>query len=129
MADSEGKILIVEDDPRVASLLQRQLEQAGYESVLAGTGVAALQVAETIPLALVILDVKLPEMSGFEVCRRLRQLYHPWALPVLMLTGLVQPLDQLRGFAHGADAYVTKPYTWDALRSTIEHLLGHEAVS
>lgn len=129
MAPNEGTMLIVEDDAPVARLLQRQLEEAGYETAVAGLGSVALQLAETTPLTLVILDVQLPDMSGYEVCRQLRRLYHPWALPVLMLTGMTRPVDQLRGFAHGADAYVTKPYTWDALHAMIEQLLGHQAVS
>lgn len=129
MTPHEGTILIVEDDAPLARLLQRQLEEAGYKAAVAGSGSMALQLAQATPLALVILDVQLPDMTGYQVCRQLRGLYHPWVLPVLMATGMTRPVDQLRGFAHGADAYVTKPYTWDALHGIIEQLLGHQAVS
>jgi len=90
-------------------------------------GAAALSFAADHPLDLVILDLKLPDINGYEVAKELRKLYHPWVLPLIMLTGMDRPADQLRGFANGADAYLTKPYEPDELMRTIALLLGEGA--
>ena len=63
-------------------------------------------------------------MSGYEVCLELRRLYHPWILPVVMLTALNQPKNKLLGFSHGAEAYLTKPVPTSELLSTIEAMLS-----
>jgi len=116
--------LIVEDDPKQAKLLRTRLASAGYEVREEGSGSRALSsVADEQP-DLVILDLGLPDMNGYEVCRKLRQDLHPWTMPILMLTGWDKPVDQLRGFAHGADAYITKPYDAPELLKTIAFLLG-----
>src|SRR6185503_16185639 len=103
------QILVVEDDPRLVTLLTRLLGEAGYEVISAGSGSDALARITEQPPALVILDLRLPDIDGFEVCRKVRQTFKPWTLPILMLTGLQLPVDRLRGYAHGADAYLTKP--------------------
>jgi len=117
------QILIVEDDTDVTFMLKTRLESAGYHVRTAPSGKAALSFAAEEPLELVILDLGLPDISGYEVCRQLRQLTSPWQVPVLMLTGMNQPVDQLRGFAFGADAYLTKPFDSDELLKTIDLLL------
>ena len=117
-------ILIVEDDPAVARLLGGHLSQVGYDTQTEAYGRMALNRAVTRHPDLVILDIRLPDMSGYEVCRELRNLFPYWRIPVLMLTGLSQPADQLRGFAHGADAYLTKPCPIPELLQTIGLLLG-----
>lgn len=121
---SRKRILIVEDDQPLAELLALQLEEEGFDAHWESRGKAALKFASDHQLDLVILDLRLPDMSGYEVAKQLRQLYHPWILPLLMLTGMDKPVDQLRGFAHGADAYLTKPYNSDELMKTISLLLG-----
>ncbi len=118
------QILIVEDNPGVATVLKQQLEYVGYATRVAACGRDALCDAAEHRVDLVILDVKLPDISGFEVSRELRKLYHRWDVPILMLTALAQPIDELRGFAHGADAYLTKPYEATELLQTIALLLG-----
>lgn len=123
-ATSRKRILIVEDDQPLAELLALQLEEEGFEPHCESRGKAALRYASENQLDLVILDLRLPDMSGYEVAKQLRQLYHPWILPLLMLTGMDKPVDQLRGFAHGADAYLTKPYDPEELMKTISLLLG-----
>ena len=120
-------ILVVEDEPHVAKMIARRLELSGYEVHIEGTGQGALvYLAEHQP-DLVTLDLRLPDLSGLEVCKHLRQHYGSWAMPVLMLTALDQPIDQLRGFAHGADAYLTKPFESDELVETVALLLGETA--
>ena len=121
------RIMIVEDDEPLAHLIKMSLEAEGFEVEVQTDGVPALRYAADHPLDLVILDLKLPDISGFDVAKQLRRLYHPWVLPLLMLTGLDKPADQLRGFAHGADAYLTKPYEPDELLKTINLLLGETA--
>lgn len=121
------QILIVEDEEALARMIGWQLEAAGYEVELATNGTAALQYASAYRPDVVILDLRLPDIHGYEVCQQLRKLYHPWVVPILMLTALNQPIDQLRGFAHGADAYLTKPCEMSELLKTINLLLG-EAV-
>ena len=125
MQETERRqILIVEDHPGVATVLKQQLEYVGYATHIATCGQEALRYAAEHRADLVILDVKLPDISGFEVSRELRKRYHRWDVPILMLTALAQPMDELRGFAHGADAYLTKPYESTELLQTIALLLG-----
>lgn len=118
------QILIVDDETEVSGLLKTRFESLGYTIRTAATGQAALDcVKQEIP-DLVILDLKLPDISGYEVCRRLREFSKPWQIPVLMLTGLCQPADELRGYAFGADAYLTKPFESDRLLKVVEELLN-----
>ncbi len=118
-----GRILVVEDDEAVSQPLKTRLETAGFKVHTEGSGKAGLTYAKRCEPELVILDLKLPDMSGYEVCGRLRRLYSHWIVPVLMLTGMDQPIDQLRGFAFGADAYLTKPYDPVELLKTVSLLL------
>ncbi len=121
----QARILIVEDEEALARLVANHLRRAGYEVRIKGEGKeGCLCVAEHWP-DLVILDVMLPDMSGLEVCLEIRRLSHPWPIPVLMLTALDTATDQLRGFGHGADAYLTKPASTGELLRTVAELLSH----
>jgi len=124
-AGVKSRILIVEDDTALARLLQGHLERAGYEVRAAHTGKDALVLAAEHNTDLVVLDVMLPDMSGYDICVELRRVYHPWILPVVMLTALNKPKDKLLGFGHGADAYLTKPVAISELLSTIQSMLLH----
>ncbi len=117
------RLLVVEDDEPLAHLLKLQLELEGFEVHTETRGKSAVNYATNNIVDLVILDLRLPDLSGYEVCRELRKIYNPWAVPVLMLTALNEPIDQLRGFAHGADAYLTKPCEQQELMKTIGLLL------
>jgi len=128
--DGEAKtlILVVEDDLSVSRFLCALLESFGFAVHAERSGAAGVAFAAEHHPKLVILDLRLPDLGGYEVCRQLRRLYHPSVLPVLMLTGMDKPIDQLRGFAHGADAYLTKPCDPQELVKTVELLLGETAV-
>ena len=125
MAEAQHqRLLIVEDDRSLVKVLKVRLESVGFEVHAESCGSTALSYAAEHQPDLVILDLRLPDIGGYEVCRELRKLYHPWSVPVLMLTGMDRPIDQVRGFAHGADAYLTKPCDPSELVRTIELLLG-----
>jgi DNA-binding response OmpR family regulator len=121
--ESRARILVVEDEDPLARLLKSHLERAGHDVHVENEGKPALAFAAEHETDLVILDLKLPDMSGYEVCLELRRLYHPWILPVLMLTALNKPKHHLLGFSHGADAYLTKPVQTSELLGTIAEML------
>ena len=123
---AKKRILIVEDEEALARYLKWELESAGFEAQTALLGKAGLQYAAEHQVDLVILDLRLPDIHGYQVAQELRKLYHPWAVPILMLTALDQPIDQLRGFAHGAEAYLTKPCESSELLKTVGLLLGEQ---
>ncbi len=125
----QNKILIIEDEDGMAQLLKERLESVGYEVHTEASGKSGLSYAVEYRPNLVILDLKLPDMGGYDVCRELRRLSSPWEIPVLMLTAMGQPIDQLRGFAHGADAYLTKPFEPTELLKTVALLLGQVAIT
>ena len=122
------ELLVVEDEAEMAELLRSRLEAYGYAVQTAATGKAALELATKRLPDLVILDLLLPDMSGYEVCRALRKLAAPWDLLILMLTALDQPAARTRGFGFGADAYLTKPFNPEGLVETVALLLNMKRV-
>lgn len=106
------RILIVDDERDLVSTLAYNLEREGFATTTADTGKAALErAAEGDVPDLIILDLMLPDISGFEVCRRLRQLERTRTTPVVMLTAKGEEIDRVVGFEVGADDYVTKPFS------------------
>lgn len=101
-------ILIVDDDPRLRDLVRLALERAGHAVITAADGRAALVHAAREAPALIVLDVGLPEMDGFEVCRRIRATSQ---VPILFLTARDDEVDRIVGLELGADDYVTKPFS------------------
>ena len=110
------KLLIVEDEPTLLETLKYYLERQGYEVVTASDGVQALSTARTEKPDLVILDVMLPGLDGFEVCRILRQEMN---LPILMLTAKDEEVDKIVGLEVGADDYLTKPFSMRELLARV----------
>jgi two-component system KDP operon response regulator KdpE len=100
-------ILIVEDDKTLAHLLREDLQDEGYEVLLAEDGVEGVQVVQTHCVDLVLLDILLPRMDGWETCRRVREVSDA---PIIMLTAKGEVLDRVRGLELGADDYVIKPF-------------------
>jgi len=123
------KILIVDDDADLRGLIAYALRQAGYLAVEAADGAAALAAYEREEPALVILDVNLPRLSGFEVCRKIReQSPAPGGTPVMMLTVRGAEEDVVQGLDLGADDYLTKPFSPRALLARVRALLRRAAV-
>ncbi len=115
------RILLVEDERGVASFVRQGLEEEGYGVEWTGEGEAALRLALRETFDLVLLDLRLPDLSGLEVCRRLRLLDPD--LPILMLTALDAVEDRVTGLRAGADDYLPKPFAFDELLARIAALL------
>jgi two-component system, OmpR family, response regulator MprA len=116
-----ARVLVVDDDPKILSVLRRGLSFAGYEVALAADGLEALLVARDRPPDLVVLDVMLPGLDGLEVCRRLRA--GDPAVPILMLTAMDRVPDRVAGLDAGADDYLVKPFAFDELLARVRALL------
>jgi len=115
------RILIVEDDRAVARGLQYALSSEGFTVLLAGTGQLALDMARSQNPDLILLDIRLPDISGFDVCRQLRAAGK--RVPILMLTARDEEVDKVLGLELGADDYVVKPFSLRELTSRIRALL------
>lgn len=114
-------ILLVEDEPRIAAFVSRGLESAGYTTVLVEDGAEGLQRALQEDIDLVLLDVGLPTMDGFEVLRGLRA--QGSRVPVIMLTARSSTRDTVEGLDTGANDYVSKPFTFDELLARVRSRL------
>jgi DNA-binding response OmpR family regulator len=114
-------ILLVEDDPSVAASLQDGLESAGYKVTWKERGADSIRCARDETPHLIILDVKLPDMSGFDVCRQMRQ--QGLSQPILFLTVQGEEVDKVLGLEMGGDDYLTKPYSLRELLSRVRALL------
>ncbi|HET7824871.1 MAG TPA: response regulator, partial [Anaeromyxobacter sp.] len=118
------RILIVDDEPNIVISLEYLMKREGFDTAVAADGEAALAALEKVPPDLVILDVMLPRMNGFEVCRRIRADPRWRALRILMLTAKGRDTEVEKGLGLGADAYVTKPFSTKDLVAQIRMLLG-----
>ncbi|HKN39738.1 MAG TPA: response regulator, partial [Acidimicrobiia bacterium] len=108
---THGRVLVVEDEPDVAELIRYNLTREGYEVVVASNGADALKTARELLPAVILLDIMVPQLNGWEVCRRLKQEADTSAIPVIMVTGRVEEGDKVLGFELGADDYLTKPFS------------------
>src|SRR5215467_2646328 len=107
----QGRVLVVEDERDVADLIRYNLTKEGYDVVIAPTGSDALKQAREVHPDLVLLDIMVPQLNGWEVCRRLKADVETKNIPVIMVTGRVEEGDKVLGFEMGADDYVTKPFS------------------
>ena len=114
-------ILVIEDEQRVAELLQSGLEENGYKVSLAMDGIQGLSLFLTNKFDLVLSDIILPKMGGFELCKEIRK--NDTEIPILMLTALGSTDDKLEGFDAGADDYLTKPFDFRELLARLAVLL------
>jgi two-component system alkaline phosphatase synthesis response regulator PhoP len=121
--DTPHKVLVVDDEDDILDLLQYNLEQEGFEVVLARDGMEALSIAEEEQPDLIILDIMMPRMDGIEVCRRLRQDAQLRTIPILMLTALSGEEEHVEGLDVGADIYLSKPISIPVLVSQSKALL------
>ena len=120
-------ILIADDEPHVVELVRVTLEDERVRVVEASDGTAALALADQLDPELIFLDVNLPDMSGLEVCRRLRKRPRTACAHIVMLTAAAQKDDIARGLAAGATHYLTKPFSPVRLLSLVEGLLPRAA--
>ncbi|MCA2218508.1 response regulator transcription factor [Jidongwangia harbinensis] len=116
-------ILLVEDDPDIRQLVSFKLVRAGLRVVEAADGLSALDAARRHSPDLVILDVRMPRMSGLEVCRELRAGPLPTEVPIIMLTARARPQDLEQAYAAGATDYVVKPFSPRALLERVQSAL------
>jgi DNA-binding response OmpR family regulator len=116
-------ILVVDDDIDVAETVARTLQRAGYETLIAYRGTDALQLARERHPALVVLDIKMPGMTGIQVCRLLRATPELSRVPILFLSAKSEVDDRLEGFEAGADDYITKPFDLRELELRVKALL------
>jgi two-component system, OmpR family, response regulator len=114
------RALVVEDEPKLAALLRRGLIEDGYSADVAGTGEDALRMARAVPYDAIVLDVMLPGLDGFDVCRQLRS-SGVWS-PILMLTARDGVNDRVIGLDTGADDYLTKPFSFAELLARLRAL-------
>jgi two-component system alkaline phosphatase synthesis response regulator PhoP len=113
--------LLVDDEAHITDLSRLYLEREGYRCLTAGDGLAALDVVRRENPALMVLDIMLPELDGFEVCRRLRAEDHP--VPIIMLTARDDDIDKIVGLEMGADDYLTKPFNPRELVARVRAIL------
>jgi DNA-binding response OmpR family regulator len=116
----KADILVVEDEPHVLKLVKANLESSGYKVLAATDGEQAIQIAEREQPDLVLLDIMLPKLDGYGVCRRIREFS---SVPVIMLTARSAQVDLIHGFEVGADDYLTKPFSVAELLMRVQAVL------
>ena len=119
-----AKILIIEDDTAIAAIEKDYLELSGYEVSVCADGVSGLKAALEQPFDLLLLDLMLPGLDGFAVCRRVREVKD---IPILMVTALGKDVDKIRGLGYGADDYIEKPFSPSVLVARVKaHLAQYQ---
>ncbi len=120
------RVLVVEDEKAIRLGLEENLKFAGFETLVAEDGPTALKMGTSMKPDLILLDVMLPGLSGYEVCRRLRE--GGAHMPIIMLTARQEEFDKLHGFESGADDYVTKPFSVKELLARVRAVLARGRV-
>jgi two-component system copper resistance phosphate regulon response regulator CusR len=124
---SGSRILVVEDERRLAEILQKQLNESGFRADIASDGFVGKKMMEQTHYDLVILDINLPLMNGYELCSEIRKTNHN--TPIIMLTALGTPENKLIGFGSGADDYVLKPFDFRELLARINVFLKRSNIT
>ncbi|MBP8002811.1 MAG: response regulator [Chloroflexi bacterium] len=117
------KVLIADDEENIVISLEFLFKQAGYELQIARNGAEVLSLVEIFRPDLVLLDVMMPQINGFEVCRRIRQNSAYQAVKIMMLTAKGREVEIAKGLALGANAYVVKPFSTKELMAEVKQLL------
>ena len=123
MSSRAPQILVVDDEPRYVQLITINLRASGYRVITASDGETAVARTENEQPSLVILDVMLPDIDGYEVCRRIREFS---AVPIIMLTAKAEVAHKVTGLGSGADDYVTKPFSADELLARVQSALRRQ---
>ena len=127
---SEVTILVVDDEPINRQVLRNQLEMVGYRVEVAIDGLQGLKLLEELNPQVILLDVMMPRLSGYQTCYRIRQKYSASEMPIILLTAKDQPEDTVRGFQHGANDYLAKPFSREELLIRVQfHLKLSKATS
>jgi len=121
MHEQKPLVLVVDDDPALLKLMGDSLGLAGYRVITASEGKTALQLVEDSKPDLVLLDVMMPDMDGWQVCQRVRQFSQ---VPIIMLTAKGRPEDVTHGLETGADDYIVKPFSVDVALARVKAVLG-----
>ena len=121
------RILVVDDEIYIVHILEFSLTMEGYSILTASNGEEALRVIDSERPDLVVLDIMMPKLDGYEVCRRLRQDEQFQELPVILLSAKGRPIDREAGLQAGADDYITKPFSPRKLLEKIRELLDQPA--
>lgn len=120
---SNEKILVVDDSPTLRNMLCHALKSGGYEVVTAKDGEEALKMLATQSITLILLDVIMPKLNGFQVCRKVKSSLQYKGIKVIMLTSKNLDFDAFWGKKQGADLYITKPFEVKSLLSSIASLI------
>jgi len=124
-----NRILIIEDDPATSRLVEYSLRHAGYDVLRATNGLEGIRKALTEAPDLVILDVMLPGLDGFEICHRLKSDAATTRLPILMFSAKAQEIDKATGLKVGADEYLTKPAAPAEIVGQVQKLLAKKGLA
>ena len=117
------RILIVDDEPNIVTSLEFLMRKSDYEVLVARNGEEALQLAESFRPDIVVLDVMMPQRSGFEVCQKIRENPVLGDVKIVMLTAKGRDVEKEKGLYLGANAYITKPFSTKELMNTVRGLL------
>jgi diguanylate cyclase (GGDEF)-like protein len=117
------RILIVDDEPDIIIFLKSVFEKENFRSYVANNGKEAIELAKTLLPDIILLDILMPKLSGYEVCRRLRDDFHTSHIPIIILTVKDSPADKIKGLKIGADDYITKPFNYEELVARIRAVL------
>ena len=121
MTDAKGRVLVVDDEANITDLVALALRYEGFEVGVAANGREALDAARSAPPSLIVLDVMLPDVDGFEVAKQLKQSGHH--VPILFLTARDATEDKVRGLTIGGDDYVTKPFSLEELVARVHAVI------
>lgn len=126
MADE--KILVVDDEDNILELLRFNLENSGYKVLTAQNGIDALRIAKTEVPDLILLDLMLPGMDGYDVCKEIRRDDNISSTPIIMITAKGEELDKILGLELGADDYITKPFSVRELKARLKAVLRRTTI-
>ena len=126
MGKGRIRILVADDEPRYIRAIKVNLEASGYEVITARDGQMAVELAAETEPDLILLDIKMPRLDGYEACRRIREFSKT---PIIMLTALAEEADKVKGLDLGADDYVTKPFSANELLARVRAVLRRGVLS
>jgi CheY-like chemotaxis protein len=117
------KVLIVDDVQSTAELIQKIFDMAGYATDIALGGGEALEMASTQRFDCIMLDIMMPDMDGFEVCKQLKSSHFTATIPIVFISALIDEPSRQQGYAVGGEAFITKPFRFDDLFNTVDELI------